>query len=539
FPPELPSRTNFFPNMGAKWASLSAWLPLFSTTGVIAFCAAKRHNFHKRMIILSMIMALVPVFNAAFVLFNHSYYARWFYMPVLMMCVATASALEERHTAAMRRGWTSGWRWTAGFIFVISAAVAFSPVVDQDGQWTFGLYDNAAGFWMVVFAAMLCLLLSAMLLFLLRDSPAFQRVTCLLLSFIIVAFTSGYLISGKSSKARDDWFVDVAINGGKTFSLPNEDFARSDLYECMDNLGMFWGLPNIQAFHSIVPASIMEFYPYVGIKRDVSSKPSTEYTALRTLLSVRWLIIDANNKEQFPMPNYHLFDEQLGYNIYQNSDYLPMGFAYEFAVNEETMKSLSGEQKVRHMLHALQLSDAAIIRNFDVITELPSVDYSAISAIGLQDAIDARYRLLADSFVIDNRGFTATANLPQERLMFFSVPYDEGWQATVNGVPAIIEKANVGFMAVRVPAGEATIRFDYVTPGLILGAKITLSALIILVFYLLVAYLLKKWRASTSRHSPPVPPSAPPSQRPRSLEEYLETLDALPYVPSDIEEEKP
>ncbi|WMJ84568.1 YfhO family protein [Oscillospiraceae bacterium LTW-04] len=539
FPPELPSRPNFFPDMGAKWASLSAWLPLFSTTGVIAFCMAKRHNFHKRMIILSMIMALVPVFNATFVLFNHSYYARWFYMPVLMMCVATVTALEERDTDAMRLGWISGWRWTAGFIFVISAAVAFSPVADKEGQFTFGLYDNAAGFWLIVFAAMLCLSLSAILLFLLRDSPAFQRVTCILLSFIIVAFTSGYLISGKSSKSRDDWFVDVAIDGRKALSLPDEPFARSDLYECMDNLGMFWGLPNIQAFHSIVPASIMEFYPYVGIKRDVSSKPPTEYTALRALLSVRWLIIAADNKEQYPMPDYTLFDEQLGYNIYQNSDYLPMGFAYEFAVNDEAMKSLSGEQKVRHMLHALQLSDAAIIRNFDIIEELPAVDYSAISEIGLQDAIDARSTLLASSFVIDNRGFTATANLPQERLMFFSVPYDKGWQATVNGVPAVIEKANVGFMAVRVPSGEATIRFDYVTPGLVLGTKITLSALVILALYLLLAHLLRRRHSDASYNSPPAPPLAPPSQRPRSLEEYLETLDELPYVPSDIEEDDP
>ena len=96
FPPELPSRPSFFPDMGAKWSSLSAWLPLFSASGVIAFCQAKKRDFHKRMIIISMIMSLVPIFNSVFVLFNDSYYARWFYMPILMMCVASASALENR-----------------------------------------------------------------------------------------------------------------------------------------------------------------------------------------------------------------------------------------------------------------------------------------------------------------------------------------------------------------------------------------------------------------------------------------------------------
>ena len=216
-----------------------------------------------------------------------------------------------------------------------------------------------------------------------------------------------------------------------------------------------------------------------------------------------------------------------------------MGFAYEYAVNGEAMKPLSGEQKVRHMLHALELSDAAIIRNFDIIEELSEADYGAISESGLHSAIDERYDLSADSFVIDNRGFTATANLPQERLMFFSVPYDKGWRAAVNGVPVLIEKANVGFMAVRVPAGEATIRFDYVTPGLALGVKITLSALAVLALYLLLALLLHKNRPVVPYVSTPAPPQTPPAQRPRSLEEYLETLDELPYIPPDTEEDAP
>ena len=28
---------------------------------------------------------------------------------------------------------------------------------------------------------------------------------------------------------------------------------------------MYWQIPTIQAFHSIVPGSIMEFYPSIGV----------------------------------------------------------------------------------------------------------------------------------------------------------------------------------------------------------------------------------------------------------------------------------
>lgn len=544
FPPEMPSHPNFFPDMGAKWASLSAWLPMFSTVGVIAYCQNRKRDFHKRMIVLSLIMAVIPVFNAAFVLFNHSYYARWFYMPVLMMCVATACCLEDRRN--MPAELDSGFRWTAGFILAISLAVGCSPVRGEDGALTFGLYDHPAGFWMLVAAAVLCLLLTRVVLFLLRDHRAFERAACGLLSFTIVLFTLSYLSAGKNTRNNDDWFVKVALGGRETLSLPDDGFARSDLYDCMDNLGMHWGLPNIQAFHSIVPASIMEFYPALGIKRDVSSKPPASYASLRALLSVRWLFAAPTAQPQPPVAGFSYADTQLGYDIFENDDFLPMGFAYDTAVAPETAEALSGEQRSRHMLYAVELEDAAIVRNMDILTEQFEPDYSAISAEGLADAVEARRSMTADSFVIDRRGFTAVASFDRPRLLFFSVPYEKGWSATVNGQRAIIEKANIGFMAVRVPEGEATVRFDFMAPGLMEGLKLTALGAGLLALYLLLCALWSR-RAKdrpapvrTGRAAPPAAPGPafaprrnpvpppPAAKAPRSLADYLEALDELP-----------
>lgn len=35
---------------------------------------------------------------------------------------------------------------------------------------------------------------------------------------------------------------------------------------------MFWEVQSIQAFHSIVPGSLMEFYDSIGVQRDVASR---------------------------------------------------------------------------------------------------------------------------------------------------------------------------------------------------------------------------------------------------------------------------
>ena len=494
FPPELPSRPNFFPDMGAKWASLSAWIPLFSSVGAIAYCRVKKRTFVKRLIIISMVMSLIPILNSVFVLFSESYYARWFYMPVLMLCIATAVALSERDTPKMRFALASSWRYVAFIIVFFIAAIGFSPSV-KDGEITIGLYGNKLGFWLLSAAALLCLLLTALLLFGVQ-SRSFYRVSSVLLSAVVVIFTTGYIFSGKASKASDDAFLTGTVNGRYEIAdaLPDDGvFARSDLYHCGDNLGMFWDLPNIQAFHSVVPASIMEFYPEIGVKRDVSSKPSEDYPSLRAFLSVRWLFIPENDEEQSPMPGFRYYDSRLGYHIYENENFLPMGFVYRngFDVEGESWDRLYQDDKVRAMLSSLALSREALDRNRDILTEEFTDPYNLplLTDSAYQERLQEIRREGCDSFEIDNRGFYATCQLDEPAIVFFSVPYDKGWHAWVNGAPVQIEKANIGFMAVRAPAGECRIYFEYQTPGLFEGAVISGGGLLLLLLYLLVCRL--------------------------------------------------
>ena len=75
FPPDIPARPNFTPNSESKWASLGAWLPLFSMTGVIGFYAEKEKHWLKVTLGVLFLMAMVPILNSAFQLFNSSYYA--------------------------------------------------------------------------------------------------------------------------------------------------------------------------------------------------------------------------------------------------------------------------------------------------------------------------------------------------------------------------------------------------------------------------------------------------------------------------------
>ncbi|MEY8460638.1 YfhO family protein [Eggerthellaceae bacterium 24-137] len=79
-----------------------------------------------------------------------------------------------------------------------------------------------------------------------------------------------------------------------------------------------------------------------------------------------------------------------------------------------------------------------------------------------------------------------------ERYVFLSVPYSAGWSATVDGQPAQILKANVGFMALAVDGAAHDIQLTYMTPGLAAGACCSAVGVIAFAGILLVRRKMRK-----------------------------------------------
>ncbi len=49
-------------------------------------------------------------------------------------------------------------------------------------------------------------------------------------------------------------------------------------------------------------------------------------------------------------------------------------------------------------------------------------------------------------------------------MMFFSIPYDQGWKATVNGKIKPLEKINFGFTGLLLEPGKHAIELTYEPP---------------------------------------------------------------------------
>ncbi len=91
-------------------------------------------------------------------------------------------------------------------------------------------------------------------------------------------------------------------------------------------------------------------------------------------------------------------------------------------------------------------------------------------------------KLKADTLKIkrhDQNNIAGEIQLDKEKLLFFSVPYDRGWHALVNGEKRKILNTNIGFLGLLLKPGSHKIELYYEPPFLYWGLIISIIPVII------------------------------------------------------------
>jgi hypothetical protein len=440
-----------------------------------------------------------------------------------MMIVATLKALEENST-----DWLKATRITVGITAVILCLIGFMPYTDySDGENSpktyIGLENYSERLWIYGAIALtgICAFVLIIKIFG-RNKNKLIKSIAITLSIVIVVYGNFIMYLGKLQTGSSGEFIkDYAVNQGEQIDIDDIKNVRSDFYGCVDNLGMYWQIPNIQAFHSIVPGSVMDFYPEFGCSRDVASRPDVGLYGLRSLLSVKYLFDDPTDGDDFDsgsetlMPYWKYYATENGVNIYENQCYIPMGFMYEDFICQEEFELINIEKRDKAILKAMVLSQEQMkkysdITNYtegdfemldnsnsttDIVYQGKSTDFVYNESQYKKDCEKLKSQSCSD-FKYTNNGFTATINnTGEENLLFFSVPYEDGWTAYVNGEECEIEKVNISFMAVKVPGNKVSeIKFTYRTPGLTTGIVTSIASALVLITYFTVIHIKRKRR---------------------------------------------
>lgn len=534
FPGDLPARANFTPDAKAKWASVAVYLPMFSMTFVIAFFRKYKKSFLNIMLVILLTMALIPALNSMFQAMNSVYYARWFYMLTMILILMTVYSLDHIRECDFKKGFIP----TAVIVGIVSLAIGLMPKEtfrnSKTTVYKIGLESTPRRYW--VFVAITVIgLIATLLLFILykKKREHFFRFLSLTLSLFIIGYTSIYIWSAKRSSDHDDAFlIKNALNYGKDITLDDMREVRSDFYKTYDNMGIFWETPSIQAFHSIVPGALMEFYNRSGVTRDVGSRPGAELYGFRALLSVKYLFAEEGlaQKDKPNLPYFKYLRNENGYDIYENTLYLPMGFTYSHFLSKEEYLDLSNDVKHLALLKGMiltqeQMKEYADITGYrdgqyvDLNSQVdethpqnkkypvyvrytsPTAGYNYSKEAYEKDVKELQKNTCSEFHYVKG-GFDAVFdNKGDDNLLFFSIPYDEGWTAYVNGEEAKIEIVNIGLMAVRVNGHQrSVIEFRYTTPLLREGVIISLIGLGLFAIYFIINKGFSAKRAYRKRY---------------------------------------
>lgn len=535
--PDRAGMTSLFQGQNT-WTSISLYLPCMGAVFVLSYIKNKRRTWESKLLIVCSVMMMIPVLNSIFFMFNSAYYARWFYMPVLIMSLVTAKEIES----GSQGNWKFGIKFSA-VIMIIMGGISFLPGEVEKCKDSkviksvsfMGFSQDAVFFWRNLGIAALFVLLIYLLIDKYKEKDILIKkfFTLTVSGIILLNIIYIYDVNDIDKDYSDDYYG---------LSITEPDFKDTGYYRIngqQSNANLIWNIPGLDNFITTASPSLNDFYDEFDIKRMQTALIDKRYYPLNSLLSCKYYLSmatgDELNVERIPLEieGFEKKDVQPYYHIFENLAYIPVGFSYDYYVTESMLTDFTEKYELEHpsekndeqteetddamekflsalgqsskyefeekylqkmlvMLRAIVISDEDEDRYSSIIAKLPEEKLDSLGTDTYYADCQDRKDQSCSDFEVTKDGFSARINSDKENLVFFSVPYMEGWRAKVNGKDAEVVKVNYGFMAVKVDEGDNDIVFSYENPDYRTGGIISCVGLGLFALYMVACRLSER-----------------------------------------------
>lgn len=455
----------------SSWCSVAAHIPVFGCLFGVYWCITKRDWLRKLLLVLT-VFYVIPVLNSSFHLFTSAHYSRWLYGMVLWMILATVRSLEslDSQGKTLSKKYIVVYLTVAACLTLVPAAMGMlyrlgmlpeTGITAAESDYYIG---NRGTFLMVVLAVGN----NALLWYLIRKKRSANTV----LTWICIVCAANYGLYNSLN-----YNVNYESHYEKTvlskFERDNSSFQyRIDYPQKIHNYGLFYNIPAVQNYNSMQNPNSTRF----ALETGMIQNPSTIFLSVSqenreiqdALLSVRYFV-DYERMGEIPDGFRYCYTEN-NTDIYENENYIPMGFTYESYVLESFLENMEAGKRAEYLMEALVISacDEAAVR--EILPEWTEPVRHKTLAEKTQE-----HRMHACSFFEGtSEGFTARIDLEKSNIVFFSVPMDDGWEIIVNGSKAQFIPVQYGLMGVFCQEGENTIEAYHKTKGVWEGTVISI-----------------------------------------------------------------
>lgn len=466
----IPRFTEGFAELYSASASHSMYVPLVGCTFMLYYIFTHRRNWLSVLLVGCMFILLSPL-NIIFSLGANPIYVRWGYIFILFAILATLYEVKEHGFSIHRmRLLIVGITVGAGILLVLL-------------RYALHCFANEGGVSLVALEYAVFVFANVWLYCILSSN---NFVSKLQTGVVGVGVVSLFIYSCLLVHREADSSINLILRSGIERSADDTFRYRTDVSGTERNIGYAINAAVPRQFHSILNKSVVE----LGACFRHSTSPNMIVTHHResfaALTSVKDVIVCKG--DSLPFPSNTVLKKTPNYTTFRNEHYIPMGYAYDSFISESEFKRQLGAIDYDApennndvgvgLLQTLVVADGDAPQFKKYLKEAQTVNFEA----PLDSVVNRRRMNTAVNFVGNTTGFKATINNESNRpaVYFFSVPNDSGFTAWMDGNTRLqIYRANLGMMAVVVPQGRHAIEFRYLTPGLKLGAWLSLLGLIV------------------------------------------------------------
>ncbi|MBK9103276.1 MAG: YfhO family protein [Saprospiraceae bacterium] len=234
------------------------------------------------------------------------------------------------------------------------------------------------------------------------------------------------------------------------------------------NDGMVQGFFGTKTYQSHNHKAYVEFLDKAGII-DGTKEQNTRWLVglsatnmLHGLFSIKYLMSNEASQEKVDPAIYTPIDTIGKTVISRNNYYIPFGIPIEQYLTEQDYDQLSVSQRRRSFYFSVVAPDNAAWKN--KLKPLPPVLENTFFGTETRD----RTHYLADAAMkmdyFSHNLIKGHIELQNNAMIFFSLPYDIGWKAKVDGVEKDLELIDFGFTGLLIEPGRHAIELWYEPP---------------------------------------------------------------------------
>ena len=428
------------------WNSSSCYLPLFGISLVIAFIGKDRSWLQKLLLFLFAV-SLFPFMSSGFLLFT-AVYQRWWFMFVLVMALATVKVLEDPKEYFMSKGL---------LLYVLITTVFFLAIKYVDWNSTkeqIVFYENRFTYFYIIAVA------GPVLIDILYRTNKLKQSVVLVLTMAFCTLTTGLTLYYYKGADTSGYMAKYEA------SINLKTLDAQYRYHTRDNvIALLGGGSSIGCFSSTIENSAHEFNTLLEVDTNNSSQGRVDIPGLGQLLGGKYIVKDDPNAEN--IVDTVSCKNKTFYVTEQEA--FPIGFAMDQYIYANELVKIPFEKRGIALMNAAVImpGEEAKVTSCMTHIDVSSIDYGA----SVDEMAKASQLVAVRDFSRDYHGFKCTTDYDKETMVYFSVPNDKGWTATIDGQrTSVIDSC--GMMLLKVPSGHHAVEFTYHTPGLKAGTAL-------------------------------------------------------------------